>query len=199
VTAPIDVSGYIGQVRRVTEPETGRVVTVTVGDAGPLRAAAGRKLWDGRPMLALTVSFDDGKRSDWRTADAAAGQVAEELFKPFTVGMLGGDGWEPRIDRTVRKGGPKNGRTSFTIYVWQGPPDRTAEIEQRAADMRERNPWLTEEACRRKAVEAVYAEVGAAARAGGEHVPATYDHRAATARREAHAEAMAARMAAARR
>ena len=102
----IDVTPFIGQVREVFEPQSGRTVTVTVGDGGPL------KWWDHRPVITLRVDFhDDGTRSHVATADAAASIVAAELFAGYTTGVLGGQGWDVKVDREYRGAGPKTGQT----------------------------------------------------------------------------------------
>jgi hypothetical protein len=120
----IDVTQFVGQVHEVTEPDTGRTVTIAIGDGGPC------PWWDHRGMITLTVSFADGKRSHVDTASGAAGQLAEKLFAPFSVAALGDDGWGLLTGREYRKGGPKNGRTSFTFTVFPGPLDQSARIEE---------------------------------------------------------------------
>lgn len=110
----IDVRPFIGTVHDVSLG--GRTMTVTVGDAGPL------KWWDHRPVVSLTVEFHDGRRSHWASADAAAGEVAAKLFAGYSVGALGGDGWEPLIERSQRDTGRRrNGSTRYSFFVFQGP------------------------------------------------------------------------------
>jgi hypothetical protein len=115
----IDVAQYIGESFDVTVDAGAnvRTMTVTVGDGGPLQTEDGRRIWDGRQVLALTVQFTDGRRSHWASADAGAGKVAEKLLAPYSVGVLGqGDGWEARIDRSQRdQGKRRNGSTRFTF------------------------------------------------------------------------------------
>jgi hypothetical protein len=85
-------------------------------------------------MLKLTVAFTDGRRSHWASADAAAGEVAGKIYSPYSVGMMGADGWEPLIERSQRdQGRRKNGSTMFTFTTFQGPSDA-----QRAAGRAER-------------------------------------------------------------
>jgi hypothetical protein len=124
----IDVTQFIGQTLAVTAAD--RTMTVTVGDGGPL------KWWDHRQVLSLTVAFTDGRRSHWASADAAAAQVAEKIFAPYTVGMLGGGGnWEPLIERSQRdKGKRRNGSTMFTFFVFQGTMPLISEAEEQAMD-----------------------------------------------------------------
>jgi hypothetical protein len=129
MTVVIDVTPFIGTSREVFEPMSGRTVTVTIGDAGPC------PFWDHRPMLSLRVDFRDGTRSHVATADAAVGIVAGELWPGYTTGTIGGNDWAPVVDRTVRQGGPRNGRTSYTFTVFQGPPDHSAQIEQITRDL----------------------------------------------------------------
>ena len=125
-----DTSKFVGTVHTVTVDAGAnvRTMTVTVGDGGPL------PWWDHRPVVSLTVEFHDGRRSNWASADAAAGEVAEKIFSPYSVGVVGGDGWEPKIERSQRDTGRKrNGSTRFTFFVFQGPRD----VSRKYAAMRE--------------------------------------------------------------
>jgi hypothetical protein len=100
-------------------------MTVTVTDGGPC------PFWDHRPMLKLTVAFTDGRRSNWASADAGAGEVAGKIYSPYSVGVMGGDGWEPLIERSQRdQGRRKNGSTMFTFTVFCGPLNQSAHIEE---------------------------------------------------------------------
>jgi hypothetical protein len=115
----IDVRKFIGQVHEVavqTAVDTWRTITIAIADAGPC------PFWDHRPMLAMECSFaQDGRRSHEPTAYAAMRELAERLFAPYTVGMMGGEGWALKVDRTYRDHGPKLARTSFTYTVFLGP------------------------------------------------------------------------------
>ena len=115
----IDVAPFIGTSREVFVPEVRRTVTVSIADAGPL------KWWDHRPLIALTVSFNDGKRSHWATADMAAGTVAAEIFAGYSVGMVNpGTGFEMETERSQRdRGKRRNGSTQVTFRVFQGTID----------------------------------------------------------------------------
>jgi hypothetical protein len=118
-----DVRAFVGQVHDVTLG--GRTMTVAVGDGGPL------KWWDHRPVVSLTVEFHDGRRSNWASADAAAGEVAAQLFAPYSVGVLGAGGWEPLIERSQRDTGKRrNGSTRFTFFVFQGPVDTYPDLDE---------------------------------------------------------------------
>jgi hypothetical protein len=122
MTDVIDVTGFIGQVHEVTLG--GRTMTVTVTDGGPCPH------WDHRTMLKLTVAFTDGRRSNWASADAGAGEIAEKIYAPYSVGTMGGDGWEPLIERSQRdQGRRKNGSTMFTFTIFQGTLDRSPRYE----------------------------------------------------------------------
>ena len=115
----IDVAPFIGQVHEVFVPEMRRTVSVSVADAGPLT------WWDHRPVLALKVTFNDGQRSRWDVADAAAGTVAERIFSPYSIGVVNpGSGFEMETERSQRdRGKRRNGSTQFTFRVFQGPVD----------------------------------------------------------------------------
>ena len=143
-----DLLQYIGQTYQVTEEDTGRVITIRIGDGGPL------KWWDHRPTITLKCSFDpaDGRKSNFATADSAAGVLARELMTPWSVGMVNkGNGFEMQVEREYVRGGPKFGRTSYTITVFCGPPDRHARIEE----ITEGLPL----AARLKAIEEFYDEI----------------------------------------
>jgi hypothetical protein len=157
----IDVTKFVGQVHEVTEQTyTGRTVSISIADGGAL------PWWDHRPVLALTVEFKDGRRSDVRTADAAAGQLMSKLLTGCTVGMLGGDGWAPKVERQREKGA-KNGGTRFTFFVFQGTLDRWP----RYAAMRAED-WSLPTVLAQ--IEADYAAIGR-----GEDVPVTWNEPAA--------------------
>jgi hypothetical protein len=126
----IDTSKYVGEMHEVALG--GRTMTVTVTDGGPC------PFWDGRGMLKLTVAFTDGRRSHWASADAAAGEVASKIYSPYSVGMMGGDGWEPLIERSQRdQGRRKNGSTMFTFTVFCGLLDRSARIAKISRELAE--------------------------------------------------------------
>jgi hypothetical protein len=175
-----DIRQHVGEVHQVTEETTGRTVTVSVGDAGPL------PWWDHRPMLTLTVTFTDGRRSHVSTADSAAGQLAHKLFHPYSVGVLNsGDGFEMQIGRQ-RERGAKNGGTRYVFTVFAGPVDDYPDLDEMFDRGATREEVLAAVAAhgRERAgiaeVEARYAEATAEAKRAA--MPAAH--------RDAHAELM---------
>ena len=127
----IDVRQFVGQVHEVTDDQSGRRVTVEIGDGGPC------PFWDHRQMLRMTCSFSDGKRSNVNTASGAAHELAAKLFAPCSVAAMGGDGWELAVEREYRSSGPKNGRTKFTFTVFPGPLERSEDEYRERAGLTE--------------------------------------------------------------